>query len=158
MAVRKANKTPNKSKKAAVNSRSRATGRPRSQPVRKPTAKTSTAKISRASSTAKTRQTSTRATAPRAPISPEHRLDIIGIILMAAGVILLLTLLTFVQGAKSETPHLFLQWFGWGAYLLPLLLIVVGFWLLLSKIERFPAISTERVLGIMLLFSNLCVT
>ena len=123
--------------------------------MRKPTAKTSTAKISRASSTAKTRQTSTRATAPRAPISPEHRLDIIGIILMAAGVILLLTLLTFVQGAKSETPHLFLQWFGWGAYLLPLLLIVVGFWLLLSKIERFPAISTERVLGIMLLFSNL---
>ena len=155
MAVRKANKTPKKSKKAAVNSRSKTAGRPRSQPVRKPTIKTSTTKTSRASSTAKTRQTSTRATAPRAPISPEHRLDIIGIILMAAGVILLLTLLTFVQGAKSETPHLFLQWFGWGAYLLPLLLIVVGFWLLLSKIERFPAISTERVLGIMLLFSNL---
>lgn len=109
----------------------------------------------RASSAPKNVRKSPSQTNFRSPISAEHRVDIIGILLMAAGVILLLTMLTFVQDSGTGPQNLFVRLFGWGAYLLPIVLMGLGLWLLLSRMEQFPTVSTERLVGVVLLFSNL---
>ncbi len=46
---------------------------------------------------------------------------------------------------------------GWGAYALPLILLVLGAWFLLSRIENLPKVNLERVVGIVLVFFNLLV-
>ena len=86
-------------------------------------------------------------------LSPERKLDVVGIILAFVGIIILLSLI-------SANRSLFLggfirilgQIFGWGIYILPLGLIVVGLWLVFRKIERIPPISVERVTGIIVLY------
>jgi S-DNA-T family DNA segregation ATPase FtsK/SpoIIIE len=44
------------------------------------------------------------------------------------------------------------QLLGWGLYVLPLGLIMFGMWLILRKIERIPALSLERAIGIVLAY------
>lgn len=44
---------------------------------------------------------------------------------------------------------------GWGIYILPIGLIVVGFWLILRRIERLPRMAIERLIGAILLYLNL---
>jgi len=44
---------------------------------------------------------------------------------------------------------------GWGTYLLPVTLMVVGMWLVLRNFERIPFASPERLLGLGLLFTNI---
>jgi S-DNA-T family DNA segregation ATPase FtsK/SpoIIIE len=44
---------------------------------------------------------------------------------------------------------------GWGIYILPIGLIVVGFWLILRRIERLPQMAIERLIGVILLYLNL---
>ena len=41
--------------------------------------------------------------------------------------------------------------FGWGAYILPIGLILFGMWLILRKIETIPPVSVERVTGLLML-------
>jgi len=86
-------------------------------------------------------------------LSAERKLDVIGIGLAFAGLVIILSLVSanrsFLLGGLIQ---LLGQIFGWGIYLLPLALIAVGLWLVFRKIERLPPVSVERVLGISVLF------
>ncbi len=46
----------------------------------------------------------------------------------------------------------FSQAIGWGIYILPAGMIVMGFWLILRRIEKLPRLSLERFTGFVLLF------
>jgi S-DNA-T family DNA segregation ATPase FtsK/SpoIIIE len=68
----------------------------------------------------------------------------------------LLTLLSLISAERSALTggliRILGQIFGWGVYILPLGLIVIGVWLVLRNLESIPAISLERVTGVTLLF------
>ncbi|NPV84533.1 MAG: DUF87 domain-containing protein [Anaerolineae bacterium] len=104
------------------------------------------------------RRSSRTTSVPRlslAALSPERRLDILGVVLTVIGVLTLIAMLSS-QRAKAidwwiTTVH---QWLGWGALVLPAALIVIGAWFILRNIEQLPQISVERMIGIALLFLN----
>ncbi len=92
-------------------------------------------------------------------ISPERKIDILGVILALVGFLTLLSLFSaqnatltgyWIQGLKSVV--------GWGVYILPAALIVIGAWLVARNIERLPALNVERIVGIVMLFIGLLVT
>ena len=86
-------------------------------------------------------------------LSPERKLDVVGVLLAIFGILILLTLFASSRSA-------FTSWFitrlgqliGWGIYVLPIGLILFGLWLVLRKIERIPPLSLERAVGSVLLF------
>jgi len=47
--------------------------------------------------------------------------------------------------------------FGWGVYILPVALLVLGAWLVARNVDRLPALNIERIVGIVLLFVGLLV-
>ena len=86
-------------------------------------------------------------------LSPERRLDVVGIVLATIGGLILLGMIStnrsvFVGGSIS----LLRQIFGWGVYILPVGLLVFGLWLIFRKIERIPPLSLERAVGSGLLY------
>ena len=86
-------------------------------------------------------------------LSPERRLDVIGIILAFTGIVIILGLVSANRSALVGGAIFFIsQIFGWGVYLLPLGLLVFGLWLVFRKIERIPPLSAERVAGSIILF------
>ena len=89
-------------------------------------------------------------------ISPERRIDLIGIVLAMLGV---LTLLSLLSSNRSNLTGWWIKslsyLLGWGVYLLPVTLLVVGAWLILRHIERLPQVSLERLVGIVLLYFNI---
>jgi S-DNA-T family DNA segregation ATPase FtsK/SpoIIIE len=86
-------------------------------------------------------------------LSIDRRLDIIGVVLALIG---LLTLLSLISAERSALTggliHFLGQVFGWGVFILPAGLIVIGVWLILRNIERVPTFSIERVTGVILLY------
>ncbi len=95
---------------------------------------------------------------PREPawwdkLSPERKLDVVGIVLAFFGIIILLGLISANRSALIGGAIFFLsQIFGWGVYVLPLGLLFFGLWLVFRKIERIPPLSIERVVGSIILF------
>ncbi len=86
-------------------------------------------------------------------LSPERRLDVIGIVLAAVGALILLGLVSAKRSILIGGAISFLaQVFGWGIYLLPFGLLVFGLWLVFRKIERIPPLSLERSIGGVLLY------
>jgi len=86
-------------------------------------------------------------------LSPERKLDVVGIILAFIGVLIMLGLLSANRSALVGGAIFFLsQIFGWGIYVLPLGLLVFGLWLVFRKIERIPPLSLERAVGSIILF------
>lgn len=86
-------------------------------------------------------------------LSPERKLDVIGIILASLGLIILLGLISANRSVIVGGVILRLaQLFGWGVYVLPIGLLVFGLWLVLRKIERIPPLTAERVVGSLFLF------
>ena len=88
-----------------------------------------------------------------AGLSPERKLDITGIVLAIAGILILLTL--FASSRSAITGNLISllgQLIGWGIYVLPVALIAFGLWIILRKIERIPTLSLERAVGSVLIF------
>jgi S-DNA-T family DNA segregation ATPase FtsK/SpoIIIE len=82
----------------------------------------------------------------------------VGILLAVGGLLAALSLLSPTHGTVTgwwvETASLLV---GWGIYLVPVVLLVIGLWLVLRNIERLPVLSVERILGIILLFLDLVV-
>jgi S-DNA-T family DNA segregation ATPase FtsK/SpoIIIE len=105
--------------------------------------------------TARKSTSSKKAPPPPPPlfdISPERKLDILGIFLALGGIIVALSLLSTTRGAVTGTFLDVLGFvFGDGAVILPLALIGFGGWLVLRKIERIPPVSIERVSGFIFL-------
>ena len=90
------------------------------------------------------------------PLSAERKVDIAGIILIVIGLLTLLSLMTSNSGGVTRAwTGFLLRWLGWGAYALPLVLLLIGAWFLLSKMDRIPEVTSERVIGVVLLFFNL---
>jgi len=89
-------------------------------------------------------------------ISTERRMDILGVLLLIFGV---LSLLGFIGGNNSPITGGINQVLGWvagfGAILFPLLLIFLGLWFVVRNEQRFPMLSAERMLGVVLLYLNI---
>jgi S-DNA-T family DNA segregation ATPase FtsK/SpoIIIE len=88
-------------------------------------------------------------------ISNERKLDILGVILALAG---LLTLLSLLSSRNSQATGWWVQTVnriaGWGSFILPVVLIIGGIWLVLRNVERLPMLSAERVTGLALFYLN----
>ena len=105
------------------------------------------------------RSTSQRAaarTAPRKPtpskqsfsISPDRKVDITGIVMIVIGVLTLLSLMIGDSGVVSKWwSDALYKFTGWGAYAIPVILILTGTWFLLRKMDQFPELSGERIIG-----------
>ncbi len=88
-------------------------------------------------------------------ISPERKLDIIGVIMALVGLLTLLSLLSTSRGSITGAwVDLLRKLAGWGTFILPAALIILGLWLVLRNIDRLPQISLERISGILLLYLN----
>ncbi len=89
-------------------------------------------------------------------ISPERKLDVTGVALALAG---LMTLLSLLSSSRGSITGMWISWLGqlagWGSFLLPLALIVVGLWLVFRNLEQLPRLSAERITGVTLLYLNL---
>ncbi len=117
---------------------------------------------SQAKSTTRSRKSvaSRKSTAPpRQPwrrISLERRLDILGIVIALLG---FLTILSLLSSQRSQVTSWWLksisQIAGWGTFVLPLALVIIGLWLILRNLEELPILSAERLSGIVLLYLNL---
>ncbi|MBI2333229.1 MAG: DNA translocase FtsK 4TM domain-containing protein, partial [Chloroflexi bacterium] len=86
-------------------------------------------------------------------LSPERKLDVVGVVLAFFGFIILLGLVSANRSAIIGGAIFFLaQLFDWGVYVLPVGLLVFGLWLVFRKIERIPPLSIERAVGSIILF------
>ena len=105
------------------------------------------------------RRTPAKKSSSRQPVerlSPEVKIDIGGGLLAVFGVISLLGFLTGQKGMISGwSSHILQKAAGWGGVVLPLIFLACGLWLLFRNVERFPRLSTGRVVGIALLYLNL---
>ncbi len=89
-------------------------------------------------------------------VSPQRRIDIFGVIFLLIGTLTLISLFTQTSGsATAWWVRTLSTVMGWGVFILPLALILMGAWLLFRNIEKFPYLTTERTVGILLLFINL---
>lgn len=89
-------------------------------------------------------------------ISPQRRVDIFAIFLALIGFLTLVSLFTQSTGSlTSWWIRNLSKAMGWGVYILPFALIGMGTWFLLRKAEKFPKISAERIIGMLLFFINL---
>ncbi len=86
-------------------------------------------------------------------LTPERRLDVVGAIMAIVGLLISLILFSAQRSAPTAKMMLVLsQMLGWGIYILPFALIVMGLWLVLRRIEKLPPLSLERATGIILFF------
>ncbi len=71
----------------------------------------------------------------------------------------LLTLLSLISVSHNPATASWLNFlglaFGWGAYLFPAGLIILGLWLVLRSFQHIPHIALERFIGVILLFLNI---
>jgi S-DNA-T family DNA segregation ATPase FtsK/SpoIIIE len=88
-------------------------------------------------------------------MSLDRKLDLVGIVMLFVG---LLTLLSLVSASHNVATTSWLNFlgraFGWGAYLFPAGLFVIGLWLVLRSFQHVPHIAMERMFGVILLFLN----
>ena len=89
-------------------------------------------------------------------MSLDRKLDLIGILMLFIGILTLLSLISASHNLITARWLTFLgRAFGWGAYLFPAGLIIVGLWLVLRSFQHVPHIAIERLLGVALLFLNI---
>ncbi|MDL1909144.1 DNA translocase FtsK [Chloroflexi bacterium CFX6] len=92
-------------------------------------------------------------------LSDERKLDVIGAVMAVVGVLTVLILFSAQRSAVTESLiGMLSRAFGWGIYILPIGLIVMGVWLILRRIEKLPPLTLERATGIILLFLWLLAT
>ena len=86
-------------------------------------------------------------------LSPERKLDVVGAIMAVVGLLTVLILFSAQRSVLTASMmNTLSQLFGWGIYILPVGLIVMGLWLILRRIEKLPPLSLERATGIILFF------
>ena len=89
-------------------------------------------------------------------LSTDRKLDIIGVILALAGLLTFLSLLSPINGTLTGSWVSMLgKTFGWGLFLIPILLVVGGIWLVLRRFDKIPQPGVERVIGFALLFISI---
>jgi len=86
-------------------------------------------------------------------LSPDRRMDVVGVGLMLAGLLVLLSQISAERNVLlGSLIQFFGQIFGWGVYLLPLGMTGVGLWMVLRNVENIPTFSLERITGIVSFF------
>jgi S-DNA-T family DNA segregation ATPase FtsK/SpoIIIE len=86
-------------------------------------------------------------------LSPERKLDVVGAVMSVVGILSVLILFSAQRSALTGSMLGILRWMlGWGMYILPVALIVMGMWLILRRIEKLPPLSLERATGIISFF------
>ena len=87
-------------------------------------------------------------------ISPDRKLDLIGVILIGVGLFSIVSMLSATQGLISRAwVDLLAGGFGWGMVVLPLGFLAGGLWLLVRTFgDRLPRLRPEQVIGAMLLY------
>jgi hypothetical protein len=86
-------------------------------------------------------------------LTPERKLDVVGAIMAVGGLLILLILFSAQRSALTGNMiRVLRQIIGWGVYILPVALILMGLWLILRRIEKLPPLSLERATGIILFF------
>jgi len=94
-------------------------------------------------------------TLPGGGISPERKMDIAGVLLAGVGVISFFSLFaTKGEGLGGAWMTFLRGMFGLGAFFLPLGLSGVGVWMALRSSSRLPHLALERLVGILLLYTN----
>mgnify|MGYP001064188521 FL=1 len=89
-------------------------------------------------------------------MSLDRKLDLVGVLMLFVGLLTFLSLLSSQHNIATGGWLSFLgQLFGWGGYLFPVVLAVVGLWLVLRSFERIPRLAFERLVGLILLYLNL---
>jgi len=92
-------------------------------------------------------------------LSDERKLDVVGAIMAVVGILTVLLLFSAQRSAPIESViSILTRSFGWGIYILPFGLIVMGGWLIFRRIEKLPPLTLERATGIVILFLWLLVT
>ena len=83
-------------------------------------------------------------------------MDILGVVIALIGLLTMLSLFSAKNGGLTGSWIGALKIvFGWGVYILPIGLVVLGAWLVARNVERLPELSFERIVGIILLFVGL---
>ncbi|MBN1888219.1 MAG: DNA translocase FtsK [Thermoflexales bacterium] len=119
--------------------------------------------MTKRSSSSRSKTRSRRSSAPgrslQVKLTLDQKLDILGVVLILGGILTLGSQLSFSQGSLTGPYLQFLaQLTGWGAYSVPLIMIVTGVWLVLRKFESVPRPSSEQVVGFCLVYvAVLCV-
>lgn len=86
-------------------------------------------------------------------LSPERKLDVVGAVMAMIGLLTGLILFSAQRSALTGSMMSILsRVFGWGIYILPVALFLMGLWLVLRRIEKLPPLSLERAFGIILFF------
>ncbi|HEY5505053.1 MAG TPA: DNA translocase FtsK 4TM domain-containing protein, partial [Sedimentisphaerales bacterium] len=89
-------------------------------------------------------------------IPPERQMDILGVVLAIVGLVTLLSLFSATKSSLTGSwINILAQVFGWGDYILPVALLVLGVWLVARNVDRLPALNIERLTGLLLLFIGL---
>jgi DNA segregation ATPase FtsK/SpoIIIE, S-DNA-T family len=89
-------------------------------------------------------------------LSPERKLDILGILLALIGLLTLLSLLSPSHGTITGAwVDLLSEVAGWGTFVLPLALLAIGLWMVFRNVEKLPVLSAVRLTGILLVYLNL---
>ncbi len=87
-------------------------------------------------------------------ISPDRKLDLIGVILIGVGLFSIVSMLSATQGLISRAwVDLLAGGFGWGMVVLPLGFLAGGLWLVVRTFgDRLPRLRPEQVIGALLLY------
>ncbi len=117
----------------------------------------------RKSSASKRRTTSKKSTRKSLSIrkglkslSPERKLDMLGVGLTVLGLLILLSFITSAEGnVGGAIVVLLYQIAGYGAFLFPIICMVIGVWLIFRNESKLPMISTGKLVGLIMLFFNL---
>ena len=89
-------------------------------------------------------------------ISPERKLDILGVSLTVLGLLLLISFFTSQEGNLTGAIVVLLyQIAGYGAFLFPVVCLVLGVWLIFRNENKLPMISTGKLIGIIMLYLSL---
>lgn len=85
-------------------------------------------------------------------------MDILGVAMALVGLLTMLSLFSAGNGGVTGYwINALKSVFGWGVYILPIGLIVLGAWLMARNMDRLPVLSLERIVGIIFLFIGLLV-
>ena len=112
---------------------------------------------SRRSTTRKSSSRSRKSTLARqiSKISKERKTDIIGALLIILAVVTMLGFFGEADGALTGWLLILMsQIAGKGAVIFPLVVFIIGIWLIFRNEKRFPMLSLERLLGIIFIYFN----
>jgi S-DNA-T family DNA segregation ATPase FtsK/SpoIIIE len=90
---------------------------------------------------------------PRIQLTFDQKIDILGIFLIALGGLTILSMASSNQGGITSQWIGFLRdTFGVGFFIVPIVLLLLGLWLVLRKFDKTPHLTREQIAGLIVLF------